>query len=341
MRYIECHEKNATSDSMPIERKRLRAVFSRRHSEQPEQRTAPWTNAAATPALSDKENHVDEGPNAPALAASLSGTIPSANAIPENCIIGTNPWLVSRPYDLLFVCGLAPWLFGLIAYCTMGGLVQNPSANPQQHTLTVFLAAASLLVGESHQFTSIIRYYFGTKSYKRARSFDRLPFWVLYSSVLVLAPLTVLPNPTDILDHSPGLNALLTVPIVVFQLSIALFPMVLMQHFCAQTKAIGVMYCGMNGYRLSETDRMVFSLTAWLMVGAGICTIAGPLGINITAKTTLEALHDTGSVLGLFAVVILVTKVVHRGLNTGEWCHAMRFCFGPILLFTCSHRHRP
>ena len=91
-------------------------------------------------------------------------------------------WLVSQNIDLLFVCGLLPWILGAIAYFSTGGLVQQPVVGTNQQLLTMFLVFSSFLIGESHQFTSILRYY--SKTFRRRRNlyrWHRLPIWFLYA----------------------------------------------------------------------------------------------------------------------------------------------------------------
>jgi hypothetical protein len=82
----------------------------------------------------------------------------------------TSAWLVSAPLDYLFVCGFAPWILGFFAYLYFGSR-QSEFPSPEQTILNILFIALSFLVGESHQFTSILRY--ATDERQKAKS----PSW--------------------------------------------------------------------------------------------------------------------------------------------------------------------
>src|SRR5262245_16037470 len=51
----------------------------------------------------------------------------------EFSVSKTEPvWFVSERFDLLFVCGLAPWILGVVAYLCTGGMTEHPIASVQQ-----------------------------------------------------------------------------------------------------------------------------------------------------------------------------------------------------------------
>jgi hypothetical protein len=149
-------------------------------------------------------------------------------------------WLVSSRIDLLFVCGLAPWLLGYLAYLILGGTPNAPSVSESQQHMTIFFVVASLIIGEGHQFTSIVRYYTKLRQRKKQKFILELPFYVIYSGLASLVFLML----GFTLASIPAMLFIL----VVAQIGIAFFPVVLLQHVCAQAKAIGLIYCGKEAF---------------------------------------------------------------------------------------------
>src|SRR5262249_37905170 len=149
---------------------------------------------------------------------------------------------------------------------------------------------ASLIIGESHQFTSIIRYFGGISRRTKGYKLQRLPFWLLYATFATVAILAEMRVP---FDHPVEL-ALVSGIGFVSQLSMALFPVVLMQHFTAQAKAIGLVYCGMHGYKLSRLESFVLSFTAWLLVIAGGFALAMPFGFTVNEENMAMVRTVTG-----------------------------------------------
>jgi hypothetical protein len=196
---------------------------------------------------------------------------------------------------------------GLAAYAIVG---QHPdSFIPSQHQrfLTTFFVAASLIIGESHQFTSIIRYYGAFRSRKKAYRWQRVPFWILYGLVLLVA--------CSIWFNA---NNLMLIPLLIAQVAVVTFPMVLMQHFCAQAMAIGLVYCRMEGYIIGQSERRSISLIAWMLTAAGAFTIATPFGSNQPPQNLSAIFHISAT----FMVLVFFAHVLRRGCGKGEWLPA-------------------
>jgi len=219
-------------------------------------------------------------------------------------------WLVSASFDLLFICGLLPWILGFGAYIITGGDLNNPIASQSQHLATIFFVVSSLIIGEAHQFTSIIRYYGAFRSRTKAYRKQRIPFWIIYAFFLMLVPIAMI-------LQSSWISGIV---LFIFQIGVILFPVVLMQHFCAQAISIGLMYCRKEGYNLSRSERMSLSAIAWLLVGIGACTIAVPFGIarGPLSGVTNSCLLATGAL----SVLIFAAHVLRRGFVSNEWLPA-------------------
>ena len=96
-------------------------------------------------------------------------------------------YLVSPLFDILFVCGGAPWLLGITAYLTIGTNISGDLFNREiLSMLTVIYVAASILIGESHQFTSILRYYGTFKERSKRYKLSRLPLWIIYFTLIMV-----------------------------------------------------------------------------------------------------------------------------------------------------------
>lgn len=246
-------------------------------------------------------------------------------------------WLVSKKFDLLFVCGFAPWILGAIALFVSGGSTQKAIASTEQQLLTFFLVAASFLIGESHQFTSVIRYY--SKTFRERRNpykWHRLPIWVIY----FLAGLVALAFfAASFLNFSPFrelfqfLGSVLAMPILFFgSVMIAFFPAFLMQHFCAQAKAVGLTYCSYNKFYLSDLEKLALSVVSWLLVLCGVTTIAFPFistGSFSDPVPLIEQLfkadaplHSISIMVTRYSVVFLGIHFIVRGLKSKEWLPA-------------------
>ncbi len=232
----------------------------------------------------------------------------------------SNPWLVSRAFDILFVCGLAPWLIGIACFFITGaGGAYPPTKYPQQ-LLTFFFVASSLIIGESHQFTSIIRYYSSFRKRAKAYTMERIPFWIMYALTFELFALVLYHPAQDFLRWTfPVLTVFL-------QFAVMLFPVVLMQHICAQAVAVGVSYCRTAGYNFSQAEKRSFTAATWLLIATGACSIAVPftfdadniIGIsnNSIQLATIVGPLASGA---LITALICAARVIFRGFKWREW----------------------
>lgn len=243
-------------------------------------------------------------------------------------------WLVSKPFDLLFVCGLAPWIFGAVAMFVSGGPNQL-IATPAQQMLTIFLVGASFMVGESHQFTSIIRYY--SKTFRQRRKpyrWHRVPIWILYglfAIVAVAAAGAMVFNFFPFKQLSDLTVALFAMPVSFLAIFMGtLFPAFLMQHFCGQAKAVGLIYCTNNQFYLSDLEKLALSVVSWLLVLAGVMTIAVPFFgsspgsfFNIDQFLKPDApFHLIAILVARYSVLFMVIHYMVRGIKNHEWLPA-------------------
>jgi hypothetical protein len=232
----------------------------------------------------------------------------------------SNPWLVSRAFDILFVCGLAPWLIGIGCFFITGaGGAYPPTKYPQQ-LLTFFFVASSLIIGESHQFTSIIRYYSSFRKRAKAYTMERIPFWIMYALALEFLALVLYHPAQDFLRW--------TFPVftVLLQFAVILFPAVLMQHICAQAVAVGVSYCRIAGYNFSQAEKRSFTAVTWLLIATGACSIAVPFTFdadNIIGISTnsIQLATIVGPIASgaSFTALICAAHVIFRGFKRREW----------------------
>jgi len=176
-------------------------------------------------------------------------------------------------FDRLFVCGFAPWICGLIGYLLIGERIDRVEVRQLQSFLTIFFVASSLLVGESHQFTSIIRYYGAFRTRVKAYRAERIPLWIICTILAIGFTFMIVPDWIHPIDHLliPPLSSIVLAGMI-------LFPVVLMQHFCGQALAIGMTYCGLKGYHFTESEKTFLSVVSWCLVAAGATKIALPFG---------------------------------------------------------------
>jgi hypothetical protein len=215
-------------------------------------------------------------------------------------------WLISPMLDLFFVCGLAPWFFGFAIFLFTDGRLDLQT--PSQYIVAVLFATASLLIGESHQFTSIVRYYGKFRTRTKAYKLDRVPFWTIYVGLALLV--TALGGLAT--TWPPWLIAILSMVVMGIVIpAMSLFPVVLMQHFCAQAQAVGLMYCGLGNYKLSQSERTSLTVVSWSLIAAGASTIAKPFGTSIN-----------GFGIGLIVLVLIATNALTRHLKPGDRCMA-------------------
>lgn len=227
---------------------------------------------------------------------------------------------MSAKFDILFVCGIAPWLAGALFYIvTIADQHFGNQFFPQQGLATVFIIA-SLLIGESHQFTSIIRYY--TTFRKRDRRFikERIPFWIIYSSLTVLSIVTIL--------HQQGrLSGPLLLLELIFIPAVLAFPAVLFQHVCAQAVSIAQIYCRMANYAVAPHEKTALSSLFCFLTLTGGCSIAIPFGWESLVELFALPQHPVQQHLlsfffasaALISGYILLRNVIKRGFTTGEW----------------------
>lgn len=247
----------------------------------------------------------------------------SPESRPEDVIgVSRSQWLISPTVDLLFVCGFAPWLFGAAtAIAAFNGKIPAPFKSGVPDTgpfNSLFLVVAALIIGESHQFTSIIRYYSRTGSKKQARKLDRFPIWVIYTGLIIIfggiatgfvVPLSILAS---------------VVILPILMLAQFMFPVVLMQHVCAQAKAIGLIYCAKEGYKLSREEKYHLSAATWLLVFLGAFTIAAPFGISEIALNSglIGSIHQAVRLCTFAELAYFAAKLIWRGLKNDEWLPA-------------------
>ena len=221
-------------------------------------------------------------------------------------------WLISPTVDVLFVCGIAPWIMGLFVSILIGGPLQTAQPSPQQFELSIFFIVASLMIGEAHQFTSIIKYL--RERGKPRRSWQqRLPFWFLFlfSTVMVGGPMMP--------DRQPWADTVFQHAALVGQIAIIFFPVVLMQHVCGQAKGIGLMYCGMNRFKFSKEQEVLLSAAVNFFVVLGACTIAKPFiraPIFVPQADLLLLMITIGAQA---AVILLALSLIRRGLHGNGW----------------------
>lgn len=238
--------------------------------------------------------------------------------------------LVSPMFDMLFVCGLAPWLLGLITFAiAFSGLGERSYFVSMLAPLTVCYVAASILIGESHQFTSILRYYGPFRNRTNQFIASRIPLWILYGCISFVVATIVLaqffrfePSATVFSSlFSLSIGILVPVILVIFESLVSLFPVFLAQHFCGQAQAIGIMYCRNRGFELTNYETKLITCTAWLLVIAGACSIAKPFFQNLPfiGPIMFDELRLPMQITATFFVLYCAFHFWHRGSTTGTW----------------------
>ena len=230
-------------------------------------------------------------------------------------------YLVSPLFDILFVCGGAPWLLGITAYLTIGTNISGDLFNREiLSMLTVIYVAASILIGESHQFTSILRYYGTFKERSKRYKLSRLPLWIIYFTLIMLMLMQTAAfrdSQVTALFSQFGLFEVL----VVLDFLISLFPFFLAQHFCGQSQAIGVIYCRMRGFNLTRDESLLLTVTSWFLVFAGATTIAKPFGSMLFSSVMIGFLffESLWKVLALLLCLATTCYFLRRGFVKEEW----------------------
>lgn len=188
--------------------------------------------------------------------------------------------------------------------------LHNPLTNPHQRALTIFFVTSSLIIGEAHQFTSILRYYGSFRLRAKAYRLQRIPFWILYAAGFLVVCILFTKNFVP--------NQVVATMLAIFEQAEMLFPVVLIQHFCAQAMAVGLIYCRVNGYTVSKSERSSISVIAWMLTAAGGFSIANPFSFSVPPPF-LSQVCVAGAA---FAVLAFIVHVLRRGLATGEWLPA-------------------
>jgi hypothetical protein len=216
-------------------------------------------------------------------------------------------WLVSPAVDLLFVCGLAPWILGCAAWLVIGSPHSDTPDTIASRSLTALYVLCALFIGEGHQFTSIVRFHTAKRFWKRWPSLPPVVFMWLG----LLSPLGVGLVNSDFgeLDLFLGIAA---------QIGVIVFPIVLVHHFCIQAHAIVLMYCGKGGYVLSRAQTWLFRISMWLLVAGAACGMALPFGLTDNVEATKMA-QPWAIPLMVASLLCACLPVWRRGRKTGEW----------------------
>ena len=215
-------------------------------------------------------------------------------------------WMISREVDLLFVCGLAPWILGGLAWALLGSPMQDMHATFLHRGFTMLYVFSALLIGEGHQFTSILRFHFARRFWKRWKSLPPVVFmWVGFFSVgLGLFS-------SQFSELNAGLQALAG-------LGMVLFPIVLVHHFCIQAHAIVLLYCTKSGYLVEKSQLRMFRLATWFLVAGGACAMALPFGLTETDRI-LENVPQYAIPLMVASLLLVAVPAMVRGRVAREW----------------------
>jgi hypothetical protein len=244
-----------------------------------------------------------------------------------------SPHLVSPMFDMLFICGLAPWILGLATFLLTGGQIVSGSNSPaSSHPwFTASFVAVSFIIGESHQFTSILRYYGSFKRRKKKYRLERVPFWLIYVAALVALAAIFMPNSLsrDFIQSATG-----PLFLFIFSIAIGLFPSALLHHFIAQAVAVGQMYCKMEGYTFGRSEKLTLRIISWLLLLTGTLTIAQPFftSINLTSMAlplfeetkllsidSFKMLMNISMYATIFAICAFGFNALMRGFVHNEW----------------------
>ncbi len=226
-------------------------------------------------------------------------------------------WLISPLIDLLFVCGFAPWILGLTAFFLLDPGLDKTLNNPGQHAFNLFFIVASLLIGEAHQFTSIIR-YLAKHPKKPSLGVPRLRTWFIIVAVMHLIGLgTWGAFSSSSMTWSTFLSGSANFIAV---LAVFLFPVFLMQHVIGQAKSIGLMYCGKEGFKLSKFENFILSAMTFLLFVSGSSSIAVPFGLTSSMDSPFVASIASGLWWNALAIsVLFALLMLRRGFKSNEW----------------------
>ncbi len=233
-------------------------------------------------------------------------------------------WLISETFDLVFVCGLAPWIFGLVAYLCTGGLLEHPIPSALHQGLTIFFITVSLLIGEAHQFTSIVRYFGAFRKRSKRYRWRRIPIWYIYTMlalILIMRDVGSLFGAQGSFISSSLLVVLSGLGFVAI-IAAVVFPVALMQHFCAQALNVGLIYCRVNNFNFRSWERKVLSIITLLLVLTGASTIALPfLGVASSPHEVLRSapFRDTVYWTTVSMLVVASGYFLHCGFANNRW----------------------
>ncbi|MBX9569281.1 MAG: hypothetical protein K2X77_10325 [Candidatus Obscuribacterales bacterium] len=225
-----------------------------------------------------------------------------------------NRWLISPITDMLLVGGILPWIFGgLLGYLSLQNRELNPIAGNANNALSYLFITASLLIGESHQFTSIIRLA------QHVTQKEWLKENIIKIGALVLLLILAF---TCALIQAPGNTALELTNFGLVAI-VSIFPLVLVHHICIQAKAIGLIYCSKQDYKLTEDESTILAVSCFLLVAAGAVNIAAPLemgsGVANSIWNVSSVFKKLINTAALLSVLTFAFFVVNRGEKRGEW----------------------
>ena len=226
-------------------------------------------------------------------------------------------WFVSPIFDLIFVCGLAPWILGYFTQFSTLILPDSQGLESTHDTFNMTLVVAALLIGESHQFTSIIRYV--EQRFKKKWEPPFKTFVYLAVALHLLLAMFMFAQSS----HVPFVSVIEgTISSLIAPLGMLLFPVVLMQHIAAQSKAIGLIYCARSGFQLSKKESILLSIVNICLVIFGAMTIAGPFGLFQEFANSMEMFSVLPYLCLVSSATIFGGLMVSRGRRTGQWLPA-------------------
>jgi hypothetical protein len=119
----------------------------------------------------------------------------------------------------------------------------------------------------------------------------------------------------------PAAIAFFLIAVFIAPWGLLLFPVVLMHHICAQSRAIGLIYCGKNGFRLSKTENLLVSATMWLLVLSAAATFARPFGQLSQNMNSFSQMLPLEASIPFSTTFVLATAFMFlaRGLFKNEW----------------------
>ncbi|MDZ4835107.1 MAG: hypothetical protein SGJ27_15130 [Candidatus Melainabacteria bacterium] len=245
-------------------------------------------------------------------------------ALGAPAIEDSDKWFVSKKIDLLFVCGIAPWILGMIAYFIVSGLNGDFQSGFQSKLLTIFILATSFVIGESHQFISLIRYY--SKKFRERRNayiWRRVPIWAIYGLAVGILFQSI-PLGSIFCSFSSYLYGIFAY--YVREVLLMLFPVFLAHHLCSQALAVGLKYCQKQNHYLSGNELVALNLVSWLCVAVGSVTIAVPFDMGAYFGQKCMRIFDTVALMlsdivlaTAVMVLALVTHFLIKGVKNNEW----------------------